>query len=44
MSELLTRHQADVEKILEHIEKEWIIPPLGIVQKIQQVYDLLRAG
>ncbi|KAG2072195.1 hypothetical protein BDR04DRAFT_1230722 [Suillus decipiens] len=30
--ELLTRHQADVEKILEHIEKERTIPPLGIVQ------------
>ncbi|KAG1872871.1 hypothetical protein C8R48DRAFT_670309 [Suillus tomentosus] len=30
--ELLTRHQADVEKILEHIEKERIIPPLGVVQ------------
>ncbi|KAG2053203.1 hypothetical protein BDR06DRAFT_956764 [Suillus hirtellus] len=30
--ELLTRHQADVEKILEHIEKEQIIPPLGVVQ------------
>ncbi|KAG2140932.1 uncharacterized protein EDB93DRAFT_1241828 [Suillus bovinus] len=26
--ELLTRHQVDVEKILEHIEKERIIPPL----------------
>ncbi|KAG2070492.1 hypothetical protein BDR04DRAFT_1099977 [Suillus decipiens] len=30
--ELLTRHQADVEKILEHIEKERTIPPLGVVQ------------
>ncbi|KAG2041346.1 hypothetical protein BDR03DRAFT_1007183 [Suillus americanus] len=31
-SELLTRHQADVENILEHIEKERTIPPLGVVQ------------
>ncbi|KAG1792049.1 uncharacterized protein HD556DRAFT_586983 [Suillus plorans] len=30
--ELLTRHQADVEKIPEHVEKERIIPPLGVVQ------------
>ncbi|KAG2053182.1 hypothetical protein BDR06DRAFT_956758 [Suillus hirtellus] len=30
--ELLTWHQADIEKILEHIEKEQIIPPLGVVQ------------
>jgi len=30
--ELLTRHQTDVEKILEHIEKERTIPPLGVVQ------------
>ncbi|KAG2041338.1 hypothetical protein BDR03DRAFT_979341 [Suillus americanus] len=30
--ELLTRQQADVEKILEHIEKERTIPMLGVVQ------------
>ncbi|KAG2058147.1 hypothetical protein BDR06DRAFT_968645 [Suillus hirtellus] len=30
--ELALRHQVDVEKILEHIEKERIIPPLGVVQ------------
>ncbi|KAG1853468.1 hypothetical protein DFJ58DRAFT_789543 [Suillus subalutaceus] len=30
--ELLTRRQADVEKILEHIEKERTIPPFGVVQ------------
>lgn len=35
-SELLTRHRADVEKILEHIEKERIIPPLGVVQVLSR--------
>ncbi|KAG1884578.1 hypothetical protein F4604DRAFT_1919024 [Suillus subluteus] len=30
--ELLTRQQADVEKILKHIEKERTIPPFGVVQ------------
>ncbi|OAX34310.1 hypothetical protein K503DRAFT_456147 [Rhizopogon vinicolor AM-OR11-026] len=34
--ELLTRHQADVEKILEHIEKERIMPPLGVVQVLSR--------
>ncbi|KAG1757831.1 hypothetical protein EDB19DRAFT_1891520 [Suillus lakei] len=34
--ELLTRHQADVEKILEHIEKERILPPLGVVQVLSR--------
>ncbi|KAG2342599.1 hypothetical protein BDR05DRAFT_1025431, partial [Suillus weaverae] len=30
--ELLTQHQGDVEKILEHIKKEQIMPLLGVVQ------------
>jgi hypothetical protein len=30
--ELLMRHQADVKKILEHVEKERTIPALGVVQ------------
>ncbi|KAG1764165.1 hypothetical protein EV702DRAFT_1154861 [Suillus placidus] len=34
--ELLTRHQGDVEKILEHIEKERIMPPLGVVQVLSR--------
>jgi hypothetical protein len=34
--ELLTRHQTDVEKILEHIEKERIMPPLGVVQVLSR--------
>jgi len=34
--ELLTRHQADVEMILEHIEKERIMPPLGVVQVLSR--------
>ncbi|KAG1721987.1 uncharacterized protein EDB91DRAFT_1175471 [Suillus paluster] len=34
--ELLTRHQADVENILEHIEKERIMPPLGVVQVLSR--------
>ena len=34
--ELLTRHQSDVEKILEHIEKERIMPPLGVVQVLSR--------
>jgi hypothetical protein len=30
--ELLSRHTADVADVLEHIEKEKIIPPLGVIQ------------
>ncbi|KAH7922180.1 hypothetical protein BV22DRAFT_1037818 [Leucogyrophana mollusca] len=34
--ELLSRHQADVETILEHIEKEKIMPPLGVIQVLSR--------
>ncbi|EIW86132.1 hypothetical protein CONPUDRAFT_114267 [Coniophora puteana RWD-64-598 SS2] len=35
-AELLTRHKADVERILEHIERERIMPPLGVVQVLSR--------
>jgi hypothetical protein len=34
--ELLSRHTADVAEILEHIDKENILPPLGVVQVLSR--------
>ncbi|PFH46708.1 hypothetical protein AMATHDRAFT_7477 [Amanita thiersii Skay4041] len=34
--ELLTRHQADVKEILEHINREGILPPLGVIQVLSR--------
>lgn len=34
--ELLGRHQKDVKEVLEHIDKEGIIPPLGIIQVLSR--------
>ncbi|KAI3602873.1 vacuolar membrane protein [Moniliophthora roreri] len=31
-SELLSRHKVDVKEVIEHIDKEGILPPLGVVQ------------
>ncbi|KAF8633473.1 hypothetical protein AX15_001433 [Amanita polypyramis BW_CC] len=35
-SELLTRHQEDVRYVLEHIDREGILPPLGVVQVLSR--------
>ena len=35
-SELLSRHTADVAEILEHVEKEKILPPLGVIQVLSR--------
>ncbi|KAH7906439.1 hypothetical protein BJ138DRAFT_1221838 [Hygrophoropsis aurantiaca] len=34
--ELLSRHQTDLEEILEHIEQEKIMPPLGVIQVLSR--------
>jgi hypothetical protein len=34
--ELLSRHTKDVEMVLEHIEKEKIMPPLGVIQALSR--------
>lgn len=34
--ELLSRHTEDLAKILEHIDKEKIIPPLGVIQVLSR--------
>jgi len=33
---LLSRHTADIEMVLEHIEREKIMPPLGVVQVLSR--------
>lgn len=35
-SELLARHQEDVKYVLEYIDKEGILPPLGVVQVLSR--------
>jgi vacuolar protein sorting-associated protein 11 len=34
--ELLSRHTADIGMVLEHIEKEKIMPPLGVIQVLSR--------
>jgi vacuolar protein sorting-associated protein 11 len=34
--ELLSRHTKDVEMVLDHIEKEKIMPPMGIIQVLSR--------
>jgi hypothetical protein len=34
--ELLSRHTADVAEVLEHIDKENILPPLGVIQVLSR--------
>ncbi len=34
--ELLTRHQEDVKDVLEHINQEGIMPPLGVIQVLSR--------
>ena len=33
---LLSRHTADIEKVLEHIEREKIMPPLSVIQVLSR--------
>ncbi|KAK7036583.1 Vacuolar protein sorting-associated protein 11 [Paramarasmius palmivorus] len=35
-SELLSRHKDDVKDVIEHIDKEGILPPLGVVQVLSR--------
>ena len=34
--ELLSRHTADIQTVLEHIEREKIMPPLGVIQVLSR--------